>query len=242
MSGPRDWSPAGYWDDEPAARQTTAARHRPTGWWMAVALLLGTFAIIWPLGMSSSSPDGAGWAVTTAGVSAVSIAIWYRRSGGGLAMPSIAGTLGLVGTLLCIWSLAAAGLPGTIPAIPQAFGLPAAAHGGASGEAGAGAPACRVESPEPIPVANGTEADQQRADAVQGAVAVLADAVCVQAAGGAYPESLAVADDRTVSSPAGPIGSLPPGLVLEYARTGTGFSLKVSDESGMPSGSIQFGE
>ncbi|MFF2050438.1 hypothetical protein ACFVU2_02455 [Leifsonia sp. NPDC058194] len=239
MSGPRDWSPAGYWDEPPAA-EVHPARSGPTGWWMAVALLLGTFAIVWPLGMSSSSPDGVGWAVTTAGVSAVSIAVWYRRSGGGLALPSIAGALGLVGTILCIWSLAAASLPGTIPSLSSAFGIPAAAHGGASGDAGVGAPACRVDSPEPVPVAEGSAADQQRADAVQGAVAVLADAVCVQAAGGAYPDSLAVAEDRTVTSPAGVIGSLPAGMVLEYARTDTGFSLTVSDESGMPSGSIEF--
>ncbi|WP_039922852.1 hypothetical protein, partial [Leifsonia aquatica] len=155
MSGPRDWSPAGYWDEpatthpqpHPAERTGRTGRTRPTGWWMAVALLLGVFAVVWPLGMSSASPSGVGWAVTSAGVSAVSIALWYRHAGGGTVLPSIAATLGFLGSILCIWSLAAAGLPGTIPPLPSAFGIPAAAHGGASGDAGAGAPACRVESP-----------------------------------------------------------------------------------------------
>lgn len=245
MSGPRDWSPAGSWD-EPATTHPQlhptepTGRTRPTGWWMAVALLLGVFAVVWPLGMSSASPSGVGWAVTSAGVSAVSIALWYRKAGGGTVLPSIAATLGFLGSILCIWSLAAAGLPGTIPPLPSAFGIPAAAHGGASGDAGAGAPACRVESPEPVAVAEASSAEQQRSDAVQGAVAVLADAVCVQAAGGAYPDALTVADDRTVTSPSGPVGSLPPGMVLEYARTDTGFSMTVSDESGLPSGTVEF--
>jgi|GEM_PF-2779208 len=242
MSGPRDWSPAGYWD-EPAAPERQprgSGRTRPTGWWMAVALLMGLFSVLWPLGMSSASSAGIGVAVTSAGVSAVSIALWYRHAGGGKVLPSIAATLGFLGSILCIWSLAAAGLPGTVPPLPSVFGAAASAHGGASGDAGAGAPACRADTPEPVPAAEPGDTEQQRSDAVQSTVAVLADAVCVQAAGGAYPESLAVAEDRTVSSPSGPIGALPPGMLLEYTRTATGFSLTVSDESGLPSGTVEF--
>lgn len=244
MTGPREGSPAGSGDEPVAAQQNATiqqgatARQAPTGWWMAVALPLGVFAIAWPLGMSASGPAGVGWASMTAGVSAVSIAVWYRRSGGGLTVPSIAGVLGAVGTFLWVWSLAAAGLPGTVPAPPALFGT--AASGSASVGGAAGSPACRVESPEPAPAADGTVTDRTRADAVRGIAALLADAVCVQADDGGYPDGLTVAGDRSVRSSAGPLGSLPSGMVLEYTRTSTGFVLTVSDESGMPSDSIEF--
>ncbi|WP_394552522.1 hypothetical protein ACDF64_16960 [Agromyces sp. MMS24-JH15] len=143
-SGPRDWSPAGYWDEpsapratgragragrRPAARTATAtatATVRPSRGWLVpgfVSLFAGIVAVVAPLGVVLDGRVG-GWVVTTVGITAVGFAIEsarrrraWRGSAGVLAW--VGGVLGVVGTLLCLWTVAAASLPDAVPPAPR---------------------------------------------------------------------------------------------------------------------------
>jgi uncharacterized membrane protein HdeD (DUF308 family) len=82
--GPRDWSPPGYLSDSlPTVASPRIARRTDSPRTLAlVSVMFGLFAVGWPLALSSPHPGAVGWAVTTAGVTAVFLASRSRQAGG----------------------------------------------------------------------------------------------------------------------------------------------------------------
>lgn len=130
--GPRDWNPPGYWDSPGTAtswrsvtRGPTATAHRRGRWGALGAIMLGAFACWWPLSQPAPASGFHGYAFTTVGITALFVAIRaYQRSTADRSsrvLPVIGIVLGVLGTVFCLWSVAAFHFPQTVPALP-AFG------------------------------------------------------------------------------------------------------------------------
>lgn len=159
-------------------------------------------------------------------------------------LPAIGGTLGVVGTILCLWSLAAFYAPSVVPQLPAVLG-PVAPSGQAGAVASGGAiatlPGQRVVSP--IEGADVVAPDQQ----LHANVWHVAFGLCVGVASAASmaeqfpgqfqgaPVALDVAADRTVTDGNASYSVLPADMTLEYAATPEGaYSLTVRDaQSGL---------
>lgn len=130
--GPRDWNPPGYWDSTRSVspkqsnwRQVRAPKSRRTAIVLAsIAILLGLFACWWPLSLPSANGGYRGFAFTTLGLTAAALAYralqfrgWTPRIS--KALPFTGFSLGLIGTVLCIWSLASFYAPQVVPALPS---------------------------------------------------------------------------------------------------------------------------
>lgn len=240
MSGPRDWSPAGYWDENQTRTSRaafTARRVRPRPLNGLVSVMLGLIATALPL-LAVSRPGYTGWVITTAGVSAVALAVRYRRAGGTLFLSTVGGTLGVVGTILCIWSLAAFYLPGHVPVMPQ---LQAASAASAPVvpvaqplKLSTPAPAARVVAP--FDGADVDPTNQLHANLVH--VAFEFGAVLqYDRAHGMLPSALSVEPDGTVVSPGATYSKIAPYMSIEYGLTPGSYTFTVRDTiSGMAVG------
>jgi hypothetical protein len=202
-----------------------------------VSVMLGLIATALPL-LAISRPGYTGWVITTAGVSAVALAVRYRRAGGGLFLSAAGCTLGVAGTILCIWSLAAFYLPGHVPAMPK---LQATTE--------ASAPAIPVARPliaiTPAPITrvvapfDGADVDptnQLHANLVH--VAIEFGAVLqYDRARGMLPSVLSVEPDGTVVSPGATYAKIAPYMSIEYGVTPGSYTFTVRDTvSGMAVG------
>ncbi|AYG03887.1 hypothetical protein D7I44_10305 [Gryllotalpicola protaetiae] len=200
-------------------------------------MLLGLIATALPL-LAVSRPGYTGWVITTAGISAVALAVRYRHAGGGLFLSAVGGTLGVVGTILCLWSLAAFYLPGHVPTMPNLQTANAAS-----------APAIPVALPpspvNPAPAArvvapfDGADVDptnQLHANLVH--VAIEFGAVLqYDKAHGMLPSVLSVEPDGTVVSPGATYAKIAPYMSVEYGVTPGSYTFTVRDTvSGMAVG------
>jgi len=199
--------------------------------------MLGLIATALPL-LALSRPNYTGWVITTAGVSAVALAVRYRRAGGALFLSAVGGTLGVAGTILCIWSLAAFYSPGRVPAIPKLQGLTAA-----SAPLVAVAQPLKVSTPTPaaraVPPFDGADVDpanQLHANLVHVAFAFGA-VLQYDRAHGMLPSVLSVEPDGTVVSPGVTYSKIAPYMSIEYGLTPGSYTFTVRDTvSGMAVG------
>ena len=82
--GPRDWSPPGYWNDSVVSTPTPSISRRADSARTSalVSVMFGLFSVAWPLALASPQPGAVGWAVTTAGLTAMFFAARRRHAGG----------------------------------------------------------------------------------------------------------------------------------------------------------------
>ena len=239
--GPRDWSPPGYWDESRATPVTVArsrARSRRTDSPRTVALvsvMLGLFSVAWPLLLASPQPASSGWAMTTSGLAAIFLATRSRRAGSAPALPAIGATLGVVGTVLCIWSMVAFYNAGVVPAPPslRAFytgqTAPAAVQPLPAAPAAVAAPASRVVPP--FETADVTAPTQQLRANLRHVIFSLAPVLVYERDEGALPSSLSVDPDGLVRSPGATYSKIAPYMALTYGIVAgpAGFTLTVTD-------------
>ncbi|MFP3466041.1 hypothetical protein [Leifsonia sp. SIMBA_070] len=199
--------------------------------------MFGLIAVFLPLA-AVSRPGYTGWVITTLGVSAVFLAVRYRRSGGGAFLSITGGTLGVIGTILCVWSLAAFYVPGSVPPVPnlkpvsasttEAFPIAGAQPGQVQ------APAVRMVPP--FEGADVVPGNQLHANLVHVAIAFGA-VLQYQQSQGTLPSMLAVQSDGTVTSPGTTYSKIAPYMSIEYGLTPGSFMFTVRDTvSGMAVG------
>lgn len=129
--GPRNWNPTGYWDEPPrpphqtAASTTGLATERSTSRLKGLLAVLFGLASCWlPLSLPAEGSGYRGWMFTTVGISAIGWAIAAKRARAARGesagmLPFLGETLGVVGTILCLWSVVGFSSPGTLPPVPQ---------------------------------------------------------------------------------------------------------------------------
>jgi hypothetical protein len=148
------------------------------------------------------------------------------------------GTLGVIGTILCLWSVLAFYSPGTVPPVPQLSTL--------TGQNLAGMPQSQpgvARIVAPIEGANVTAPAQQLHENVRHVAFALCMGVSsskqiAQQNPGMYsglPSALTVGPDRVVNGGNATYSKLPADMTLDYTATPEGaFSLTVRDaQSGM---------
>lgn len=238
--GPRDWSPPGYWDESQATPVTVArsrARSRRTDSPRTVALvsvMLGLFSVAWPLLLASPQPASSGWAMTTSGLAAIFLATRSRRAGSAAALPAIGATLGVVGTVLCIWSMVAFYNAGVVPAPPSLRAFYTGQTAPAAVQPLPAAPASRVVPP--FETADVTAPTQQLRANLRHVIFSLAPVLVYERDRRALPSSLSVDPDGLVRSPGATYSRIAPYMALTYGIVAgpAGFTLTVSDTvSGM---------
>jgi hypothetical protein len=199
-----------------------------------VSVLLGLVACWLPLSLPDAGSGVSGFAVTTAGITAVVLA----SKSASWVLSAIGGTLGVIGTILCVWSLAAFYAPGNVPPAPtmatlinvtQPVETPLIDY--AAGSTGAGA---RVVAP--IEGADVTApADQLRAN-LRHVIFALGVGLNFSRDHGGLPNGLAIGSDGTISSATATYSQLPPDMHLSYlpASDSGSYKLTITDvESGM---------
>ena len=244
--GPRDWNPPGYWDTpgNPALNGTGAA-YQParsvskvsnlTG---LLSVALGLVAAWWPLAEPAFSTGLRGFAITTAGIMAISLAFrasHLRRIGRASSwlLPAIGGTLGVLGTLLSIWSLAAFYAPGTVPPMPHLTSLTAITQPLASPpsppSASSVAPPGRIVLP--LPGADVTAPTGQLHANLVHVVFALGGALNFTKDHGTLSATLTIASDGMVSMPGTTFSKLPADMRMTYALVAGGrdYSLTITD-------------
>ena len=240
MDGPRDWSPAGYWESGSSGSGGStfaATRSRPRPLNGLVSVLFGLISVFLPLA-AVSRPGYTGWVITTLGISAVFLAARYRRSGGGAFLSMTGGTLGVIGTILCLWSLAAFYLPGSVPAVPSIRPVSAATAGALPL---AGVQPSQVEAPAtrvvpPFEGADVVPGNQVHANLVHVAF-TFGSVLQYQSSQGTLPSALTVQPDGTVTAPGVTYSKIAPYMALEYGVTPGSFTFTVRDTiSGMAVG------
>ena len=230
---------------EPTPRGLTTS----TRLWGLLAVLLGLVSCWLPLSLPAAQTGSRGWVVTTVGISGLWCALAAaraRRARGQNAgiLAIIGGTLGIAGTFLCIWSLAAFYLPATVPPAPLIASIAVGTQPPVSAPDLAPvvvAPAARVVAP--IAGANVVAPTEQ----LRANVRHIAYNLCGGLAGTAQiheqygdtyagvPATLVVQSDGMVSGGTATYSQLPADMALEYSATPEGkYSLTVRDvASGM---------
>ena len=225
---------------EPTPRGLTTS----TRLWGLLAVLLGLVSCWLPLSLPAAQTGSRGWVVTTVGISGLWCALAAaraRRARGQNAgiLAILGGTLGIAGTVLCIWSLAAFYLPTSVPPAPQLASIAAGTQPPVSAPVLAPVvvtPAARVVAP----IAGAdvvAPVDQLYAN-----VRHIAFNLCIGLAGTAQaheqygdafagvPATLVIQPDGMVSGGSATYSQLPTDMALEYSATPAGpYSLTVRD-------------
>lgn len=253
--GPRDWNPPGYWD-APAANTITRPRSRYvatqprarssnlTG---LLAVALGLFATLLPLVHPDVSSGFRGFAFTTAGITAISLALratHLRREGRASSrlLPALGGTLGVAGTLLSIWSLAFFYAPNAVPPMPSLASLtaltqPMATAPGVLPQANPAAPTPQVvpDAPATTPLATTPRSPEETRAAMQMAAGTISFVLKnLKTPGQPWPTELLINADNMVSTPEGQaLFQIPVGTTGGYARSTSGenYRLTITDDS-----------
>ena len=252
--GPRDWNPPGYWDERPhqaAAATPGLATQRSTSHLKGLLAVLFGLASCWlPLSLPPEGSGYRGWMFTTVGISAIGWAIAAKRArtarGESAGMlPFLGGTLGVVGTILCLWSVVAFYSPGTLPPVPQLAALtgsslsatPQPPPGAATSSSPSPSPSgARIVAP--IEGANVTAPAQQlsanvRHVAIALCVGISSTKQIAQQYPGRFagvPLTLTVRPDRLVIGGTATYSKLPADMTLDYTGTPDGiYSLTVRD-------------
>lgn len=254
--GPRDWTPPGHWDESqkisvPNPRITRVAQPRRgirSGLYAILSVVFGLTACWLPLSLPASASGYRGWAITTVGLMAVGLAVSAARIRATRGQPAgvvslLGGALGVVGTVFCLWSVAAFyfSLVPPAPTMDSIFGssgpdassvtAPMATMSTAPVDLGA-----RIVAP--IPGASVVAPELQ----LHANVRYVAFALCTGVKASVYvqeqyggefggvPLSLTVGPDGTVSSGNTTFSKLPADMRLEYSAAPDGvFSLTVRD-------------
>ena len=241
--GPRDWSPPGYWDDShtaSAARARVRGRSHRTDSPRTVALvsvMFGLFSVAWPLCLASPHPGLAGWAMTTSGLTAVVFAFRSKHAGGGSALPMIGATLGVIGTVLCVWSMLAFYDAGVVPAAPSLRTFYTSQSSPVAGQALPLAPAAAAVAPAasrvvpPFETADVTAPTQQLRANLRHVIFSLAPALMYERDHGELPSSLSVDPNGLIRSPGATYSTIAPYMALTYGIVAgpAGFTLTVTD-------------
>ena len=244
-NGPRDWTPPEPRDRQtgsatfsPSAPAPRAALRAPVNGRLAglFAIALGLFACWWPLSVPAATADARGFAVTTAGVTALFLA---ARAGntGFRRIAAVGSLLGLVGTALCVWSLVAfhfADLP--IPPVPRlSTGLSQIDSEPRPAPLTVDAVVPRIVAPiEGADIASMPEG-QLRAN-LRHIVFNLTGDLGYPQQQGALPEAISISSEGIAYYGNATLSAVPADMILEYARSSDGlnFTIRVSDAvSGM---------
>jgi hypothetical protein len=253
--GPRDWNPPGHWD-VPAANTiprpystyvATRSRARSSNLTGLLAVALGLFATLLPLLHPDVSTGFRGFAFTTAGITAISLAIratQLRREGRATSrlLPAIGGTLGVAGTLLSIWSLAFFYAPNAVPPMPSLASLTALSQPVVSqpGVLPQVVPAAAAPQTVPGPLATTPLAtaprspEETRADMQLAAGTISFVLKNLRTPGQPWPTALLINADHMVSTPDGhALFRIPVGTTAGYARSTSGqnYRLTITDDS-----------
>jgi len=244
-NGPRDWMPPeprdrpmGSVNFSPSAATPRATLRAPANGRLAglLAIALGLFACWWPLSVPAATADARGFAVTTAGVTALFLAA--RANNAGFRRFAAIGSLsGLAGTVLCVWSLVAfhfADLP--IPPVPSlSTGLRPIISEPLNTPFAVDAVFPRVVPPiegaDIAPIPKG----QLRAN-LRHVVFNLAGGLGYPQQQGSLPEAISISPEGIAGYGNVTLSAVPADMVLEYARStdGLNFRIRVSDSvSGM---------
>lgn len=252
---PRDWNPPGYWDEPPrpthqaAAGTLGLATQRSTSHLKGLLAVLFGLASCWlPLSLPPEGSGYRGWMFTTVGISAIGWAIAAKRArtarGESAGMlPFLGGTLGVVGTILCLWSVVAFYSPGTLPPVPQLAALTGSSLGGIPQQQPGVAtsstpPPSGTRIVAPIEGADVTAPAQQlsanvRHVAIALCVGISSTKQIAQQYPGRFagvPLTLTVRPDRLVIGGTATYSKLPADMTLEYTGTAEGvYSLTVRD-------------
>lgn len=254
MTGPRDWNPPGYWDEAPTSNESISRTTQvslprgsaKSGLYSLLSIALGLFACWLPLSLPAANTGSRGWAVTTIGLTAVSVAVAAARSrarqGKSAGVLTVLGSaLGILGTVLCLWS-AAAFTWSSVPAAPT-FNSLTGVSVPIAGAPGVAAPTATPATPATRIVAPLAGADvvapplQLRAN-----VRHVAFGLCMGVRSsvqfekqygssfGGLPMSLEVGPDGTVTAGTTTYSKLPADMKLDYLATPEGtYSLMVRD-------------
>ncbi|GAB3123668.1 hypothetical protein [Glaciibacter psychrotolerans] len=199
-----------------------------------VSVLLGLVACLLPLSLPSAGGGFSGFAVTKAGVTAL---VFAARSASRF-LSVIGATLGVVGTILCVWSLAAFYAPGSVPAAPTMATLTSAVQAAEPKSVGTVADVSGVGARVVAPVEGAdvtAPADQLRAN-LRHVIFSLCIGLNFSRDHGDLPNGLAIAADGTISSATARYTSLPSDMHLSYvpASDGAAYKLTITDvESGI---------
>lgn len=234
--GPRDWNlPSPY-----AAPQ----RARSSNLTGLLAVALGLVAALIPLAHPDASTGFRGFAFTTVGITAVSLAIRAaqlrrERRASSRLLPALGGTLGVAGTLLSIWSLAFFYAPNAVPPMPSLASLtaltqPTVAATGALPLAipAAEAPPLVPEALATTPLAAPRSLDETRAAMQMAAGTISFVLKNLNPPGQPWPTALLINEDRMVSTPEGQaLVQIPEGTTAGYARSSSGdeYLLTITD-------------
>lgn len=252
-NGPRDWNPPGYWDAPGVNRVTpprtgyvaTTPRARSSNLIGLLAVALGLFATLLPLAHPDVSSGYRGFAFTTAGITAISLAFratQLRRAGRATSrlLPAIGGTLGVAGTVLSIWSLAFFYAPNTVPPLPNLASLtaltqPIITPPGVLPQVlpTAAAPQIVPSTLPTIPPATAARSPEQTRSAMQVAAGTISFVLKnLRTPGQPWPSSLLLNADNMVSTPDGHLlFRIPAGTTAGYARSisGQNYRLTITD-------------
>ena len=246
--GPRDWSPPGYWDSPPPPPRMRSVPVAPAApapkpavgqprLSALVAVLLGLVACWWPLSLVGAPPGFRGFAFTTAGITAVFLASRASR-GGYKVLGGIGLMLGLGGTILSGWSVAAHHLP-WMPAAPSLHAAPPAPGSpDLQAELSGAATAPRVVEPFAAASVTADPTGQLRANLRYIASALGVGLGASSQYGGGFPAALVIHRDGTVAAAhrAETFSKVPEYVELDYVLSADGqtFTLRVIDSmSGM---------
>jgi hypothetical protein len=259
--GPRDWNPPGYWDAPtvtPSTRsrtvvQASRSRAKESNLIGLLSVALGLFATLLPLAHPDVSTGVRGFAFTTAGIAAVSLAsraAQLRRQGRATSrvLPAIGGFLGVTGTLLSVWSLLFFYVPNAVPPMPSITSLTSLGQPVAGALVGPIVPGVIQQNTQPAPVAAPVAAappavgpapetltPEQMRSAMQMAAGTISYVMKhVRPAGQPWPDALYVNADQLVTTPTGDVlVRIPAGTDLGYARSisGENYRLTISDSS-----------
>ncbi|WP_104125863.1 hypothetical protein [Cryobacterium sp. Y57] len=212
-----------------------------------LAVALGLFATLFPLVHPDASTGYRGFAFTTVGITAISLAIratQLRREGRATSrlLPTIGGTLGVAGTLLSIWSLAFFYAPNIVPPMPSLASLtaltqPVVAAPGISTQAVPAATAPKVvpDSLATTPLATAPRSPDETRAAMQLAAGTISFVLKdLRTPGQPWPTALLVNADNMVSTPEGhALHQIPVGTTGGYARSisGENYRLTITDDS-----------
>lgn len=237
VGGPRDWNLPSPYAAQPRARSSNV-----TGW---LAVALGLVATLVPLAHPDASTGYRGFAFTTFGITALSLAIRAaqlrrERRASSRLLPAIGGILGVTGTLLSVWSLAFFYAPGAVPPMPSldsltAYTQPTAAVPGVLPLAipAAEAPPVVPEALTTTPLAAPQTPDETRAAMQMAAGTISFVLKKLNSAGQPWPTELLINAERMVSTPEGQaLAPIPAGTTAAYARSVSGdeYRLTITDD------------
>lgn len=260
--GPRDWNPPGYWDEPSASVSTRSFRAYASTKPMArasnviglLAVALGLFATLLPLAHPDASTGFRGFAFTTAGVTAVMLAMraaHLRREGRATSrlLPLAGGILGVTGTFLSLWSLAFYYAPNVIPPMPSLTSLTEIAQpflntsdGSVSPEVGSTAQKVIPSSVALVPLESAVLSPEETQSAMQMTAGTVAYVLkSLRLPGDPWPSALYIdAENMVMTEEGDELALLPAGTTATYTRSTSGENYRLTIASDLTGTGVTF--